>query len=117
MLGGLEPGSFFSVSGYSKAVYDKFNTEANFVEAKNTLTATSTKRGTTCDNPHDIRTLQSVTCEGNTVDQSLRSVMFLFKDTSSFDVHFETIVPAGTKTKQIGRNFLFAFKSGKIDEC
>lgn len=117
--GGLRCRELISVSGYSKAVYDETNTEAKFVEVGNTLTATSTKAGATCDNPKDIRTLTTIECEENNViykvDQSLRSVMFLFRDTSSFDVHLETIIP--TKTKQIGRNFLFAFKSGKVDDC
>lgn len=121
--GGIRVRERLAVSGYSKAVYDMSNSEANFVEAGNTLTATSTMPGCSdnSDNPRDVHTLTTVICSAATadtstfsVDQSSRSAMFLFEDTSSFDLHLETLVG---KTKQVGRNFLFAFKSGKVDDC
>jgi len=106
----------FQVSGYSKAVYDKKNTEAQFSESRGVLTAQSTKLGHGCDNPDGPMKLgTSTTCFGNNkVSQKARSVMLAFKNKSKFDVTFETLC---NKCSKDGRNFLFSFKSTMVNDC
>jgi len=102
------------VSGFSKAVYDTKSSEVIFKKSGNSVTAESKSRGFGCDNPHNPMELKAGICNKNKYDQKKRSVMLTYKDTSSFDVQFETIHMGGAKD---GRNFIFGFKSGVVSEC
>jgi hypothetical protein len=103
-----------AVSGYHKAIYDKTSEDVEFSESSNQFTATSKMFGSGCDNPDDPMNLQIVTCDGREVDQAKRAVMFAFKDTSSFDVTFQTTC---ANCQPGGRNFLFSFKSLLVAMC
>jgi hypothetical protein len=64
-------------------------------------TVRATVKGVGADNPSDPMML--------TPEQIARSVGFMYKDTSSFTVHFD--VPCPTKQYNGGRNYMFAFHS------
>jgi len=76
------------------------------------IRATSTAEGALCDNPANPLDLQTVTCEGRTVDQMKRSIAFLFENTDSvvftFEVTCNECEPGG------GRSFLISGDSNLV---
>jgi len=108
-----------TVKGYSKAIFDQNNEDIDVQESGSEAKVKSMKLGHGCDNPDDPNNLREIKCEKkagawNVVDQRKRSIMFLFENTASFDVTFETIC---NKCPEDARNFLFAAQSSLVEWC
>lgn len=103
--GGAKVKERIYITGFSGSAIVANNTEVGVREEDDGRTRiTSTAEGALCDNPPNPLNLETVTCEGRTVDQMKRSVAFVFENTNSISVTFEVTCndcePGG------GRSFL-----------
>jgi hypothetical protein len=118
----------YMIKGWSHALYDETNTEAEFSldkpgycegVAENCLYAYSTEIGRGCDNPVDAMDLGPVICPAGKppVNRKLRSFMVEYENTSSFEMYFATTCSTCSTGGGGGRNVVFAFESMWQNDC
>lgn len=95
------------IAGFAGAPITALGSEVTVsTEADGRTLLTSTKDGTSCDDPKNPMNLGIVTCSGQSVNQKKRAAAFVFENTAEISVTFQVTCDNCGQTNT-GRSFLF----------